>query len=78
MNAAGGHAAELAINQREVGENRQAQREQHRADRVSPEIELHDESQLSAKAIFDARHLAVVGFVIVAEQMQHAVKNQNL
>src|SRR6266436_2553617 len=37
----GGHAAKLAIDQREVGKYRQAQRQQHGAERVYQEKEVH-------------------------------------
>jgi hypothetical protein len=36
------------------------------------------EAQLPAKAIFDAGHLAVVGFVVVAEEMENAVEDEDL
>ena len=42
VDAAGGHAAEFAIDQRQIGKDRQAQGEQHRADCVRPEVDLHE------------------------------------
>ena len=41
-----------------------------------PRSRLSRESEPSPQPLFDAVHLAAIGFVIVAEQMQHAVEYQ--
>src|SRR6266404_2758248 len=49
VDAPGRHASELAINQREVGKYRQAERQQHRRGRVGPEEVLHESPSFRRK-----------------------------
>ena len=79
VDAPRGHAAEFAVDQRQVGKDRQAQRQnQQRAECRSTATSDFTQSQLRRSRSSTALHLAAVGLVIVSQQMQDAMQNQDL
>ena len=76
-NATGNDATQLAIDAIEIRKDDQARGKGEHADGVEKRRHRLGESQVAAKQALAALHLAGIGFVIVAHQMQDAVKDQD-
>ena len=71
------HAAEFAIGAVEIRKQDEADGEGENADGVEENGHGLGQSQVATHAGFATVHLALIGFVIVAQQMQDAVDDQD-
>src|SRR5579864_6042026 len=75
--SAGDDSSELAIHAIQVGEQCQARGERKYTNRVKDLRHRLNQPQLATEFGFPAFHLAVVGFVVVAHQVENTVKDKN-
>ena len=75
--AAGRHASPLAIDAVEVGDHDEPNGENDDAERVKDNDHGLYEPERAAEALLAAIHLAGIGFMIVAHQVQDAMKDQD-